>query len=143
MSARGGDLTFEKLVSACRNIGFDLTCPACAAIFYTGVGLPGDEHSPGCPTTEKVESSLGSTRGETMIEPKWLEIERDTWAMCVPGGVVMRYDDADGVAMVHVPATTVQDVGGRPYLVSTMADLMRMSVEMGAAAGEALEKKLR
>jgi hypothetical protein len=29
-------LTEEQLVAACKNIGFDLTCGACACLFYTG-----------------------------------------------------------------------------------------------------------
>lgn len=41
-------LSHEDLVAACRNIGFDLTCAACAAIFYAGFGLPHDEHDAGC-----------------------------------------------------------------------------------------------
>lgn len=38
----GGDLTQGQLVAACANVGVDLTCGACAAIFYTGAapGLP-------------------------------------------------------------------------------------------------------
>lgn len=50
--SNGGDLTHEELVAACKNIGYDLTCGACAAIFYTGVGLPGDVHT--CKTEVKV-----------------------------------------------------------------------------------------
>lgn len=34
----GGDLTFEQIEQACKNIGYDLTCGACAAVFYTGFG---------------------------------------------------------------------------------------------------------
>lgn len=48
----GGDLTEKEIQTACRNIGYDITCGACAAIFYTGVGLPLDRHDPHCKTKE-------------------------------------------------------------------------------------------
>ena len=32
-------LTEEELVVACKNVGVDLTCGACAGVFYTGSGL--------------------------------------------------------------------------------------------------------
>jgi hypothetical protein len=38
--------TYEELVVACENFGLDLTCPACAALFYTGASL--GEHT--CPS---------------------------------------------------------------------------------------------
>lgn len=38
-------LTFLELVQACRNIGFDLTCGACAAVFFCGFGFPDDVHT--------------------------------------------------------------------------------------------------
>lgn len=34
-----GGLTYEQLVIACSNIGYDLTCGACASLFYTGYGV--------------------------------------------------------------------------------------------------------
>lgn len=39
------DFTEEQLVAACANVGVDLTCGACAAIFYTGTAVSGDEHT--------------------------------------------------------------------------------------------------
>lgn len=33
------NLSYEELVVACRNIGYDLTCGACAEIFYTGATI--------------------------------------------------------------------------------------------------------
>lgn len=36
--ANGGDLTADELLMACRNIGHDITCGACASLFYTGYG---------------------------------------------------------------------------------------------------------
>lgn len=44
-SAKPGGLTHDELVMACRNIGYDLTCGACAAVFFTGFGLPHDTHT--------------------------------------------------------------------------------------------------
>lgn len=43
-----GSLTLEQAVAACKNIGYDLTCGACAALFLTGVVLPTDSHDFGC-----------------------------------------------------------------------------------------------
>ncbi len=42
-------LTDEDAVTACANIGYDLTCGACAERFYTG-GWWGSEHDEGCAT---------------------------------------------------------------------------------------------
>ncbi len=46
---RGGTLTFDQLVIACRNIGFDLTCAECASLFYTGTSSSAS-HAPACST---------------------------------------------------------------------------------------------
>src|SRR5579884_716045 len=45
-------LTYEQLIQACKNIGFDLTCGACAALFFTGesVGVVPYEHDKTCTT---------------------------------------------------------------------------------------------
>lgn len=40
--------SFDDLKQACRNIGFDLSCGECAAIFFTGSG--GYSHSDSCTT---------------------------------------------------------------------------------------------
>jgi len=39
-----GRLTWDELIVACRNIGYDLTCGACAGLFYTGMHL-GEAHT--------------------------------------------------------------------------------------------------
>lgn len=44
MQASGG-LSHAELLLACNNIGYDLSCGACASVFYTGMGLPGDTHT--------------------------------------------------------------------------------------------------
>lgn len=38
-NSSGGDLNAAEIAVACRNIGFDVTCPACAGLFYTGTGF--------------------------------------------------------------------------------------------------------
>jgi hypothetical protein len=48
---RGGDLTHDEIVVACRNIGHDLKCGACAEVFYTG--FTGDPHDLGCESTNR------------------------------------------------------------------------------------------
>lgn len=37
-TAKAGGLNYDQLVAACKNIGYDLACGGCAAIFYTGTG---------------------------------------------------------------------------------------------------------
>ena len=39
-----GALTQEQLIAACNNIGYDLTCGACAMRFFTGYTLPTARH---------------------------------------------------------------------------------------------------
>lgn len=39
MTRHGLGLSHSEITQACRNIGFDLTCGACAGVFYTGSGL--------------------------------------------------------------------------------------------------------
>jgi hypothetical protein len=39
-------LSHERLVSSCANIGFNLSCPGCAELFFTGVQL--GSHDPTC-----------------------------------------------------------------------------------------------
>lgn len=55
-----GCLTPEKAAQACRNIGFDLTCGACATVFYTGHGGV-YAHEPTCSTTSS--DAVGYARG--------------------------------------------------------------------------------
>ena len=42
-------LSYEELVRACKNIGFDLSCGRCAGIFFTGVAS--EAHDERCFTT--------------------------------------------------------------------------------------------
>ena len=45
VTTNAGSLTFDELVTACKNIGYDLTCGACASVFFCGFAMPGDEHT--------------------------------------------------------------------------------------------------
>lgn len=38
-------LTHAEILVACSNVGIDLTCGACAAVFYTNVGMPQNAHT--------------------------------------------------------------------------------------------------
>ena len=59
-------LTDEQLVVACRNIGYDLTCGACAAVFYTGTGMITDEHT--CSGTHRSDPQRFITPGGAVCE---------------------------------------------------------------------------
>lgn len=45
------ELTYEEMLVACKNIGFDLTCGDCACLFYTG-SRSGYEHDETCKTEQ-------------------------------------------------------------------------------------------
>ncbi len=49
-----GSLSYDKLVVACRNIGYDLTCGKCAGVFFTGASMVGEEHDVSCSTKHPV-----------------------------------------------------------------------------------------
>jgi hypothetical protein len=44
-------MTMKDIEIACRNIGYDLSCGACAEIFFTG-GSWGSAHDPTCSTKQ-------------------------------------------------------------------------------------------
>ena len=48
----GGGLTFDELVVALRNIGYDLMCGHCAGVFYTGSAL--EPHDATCTTRKGI-----------------------------------------------------------------------------------------
>lgn len=37
-------LSHDEIIVACRNVGLNLECGGCAAVFYTGYGAPHDEN---------------------------------------------------------------------------------------------------
>ncbi len=47
-------LTDEDAIVACRKIGYDLSCGACAERFFTG-GWWGSEHDEGCETIPELK----------------------------------------------------------------------------------------
>jgi hypothetical protein len=49
------DVDAEQLHQACANIGYDITCGACAELFFTGVCM--HPHDPSCTTTPKSNGS--------------------------------------------------------------------------------------
>jgi len=62
---KSGDLNYDELVQACRNVGFDLRCSLCAQLFYTGHGAGvGQSHDEGC------FSSRSRTGGGTVLEAR-------------------------------------------------------------------------
>lgn len=60
VAGNGGlSLTLPQLTDACKNIGYDLTCPTCAAIFFTGFAMPGDSHTCACSKKEAMLVTVG------------------------------------------------------------------------------------
>ena len=53
---------FDQLVVACKNIGYDLTCGQCAAVFYTGWG--NYPHSENCSTVALQNDQITALRAE-------------------------------------------------------------------------------
>jgi hypothetical protein len=64
-------LTDDEVVIACENIGYDLTCGACAERFFTG-GSWGSEHDEGCATLPalKIRNEVTITLVNKPIGPK-------------------------------------------------------------------------
>lgn len=66
---RGGmGLAYAEMKQACRNVGVDLDCGACAAVFYTGLAMVGDEHT--CkPPMQAAQPSAMLTAGRNVVCP--------------------------------------------------------------------------
>lgn len=94
-------LTHEQAVQACANVGVDLTCGACAVVFYTGVRSPHDVHT--CAESD-VEKRVQAARldGARVMREAILRVER--WS----AGGVQAILDLDPATVVGV-ATTVPD----------------------------------
>jgi hypothetical protein len=60
-------LSDEDAIIACGNIGYDLTCGACAERFFTG-GSWGTEHDEGCKTIPELK--VRNTVTITSVPPK-------------------------------------------------------------------------
>jgi hypothetical protein len=41
-------IALDVVIAGCKNLGYDLTCGACAEVFFTGGCM--SEHDPGCST---------------------------------------------------------------------------------------------
>jgi hypothetical protein len=54
-------MTDSELIVACKNIGFDLTCGACAELFYTGTQM--SAHDKNCATAQQPQLVNGHTKG--------------------------------------------------------------------------------
>lgn len=55
-------LTHDELIAACKNIGFDLSCGACACVFFTGHGGV-YEHEAGCFTAKATKPATVDVGG--------------------------------------------------------------------------------
>lgn len=64
-------LTHAELIVACKNIGFDLTCDACATLFYTGAseGTPGMPYEHTCHAYKSVTSGRTSSAHPNPASP--------------------------------------------------------------------------
>lgn len=71
-----GSLTHDQIEVACRNIGYDLTCGACAELFYTGEQL--HAHDTWCKTVTKDKDVCAAVR---RLVHRSLNVTRpDLWA---------------------------------------------------------------
>jgi hypothetical protein len=61
VSGNAGGLTFDELVVACKNIGYDLSCGQCASVFYTGAGTYPHECEEGKKTIAGISERLTMT----------------------------------------------------------------------------------
>jgi hypothetical protein len=51
-------LTHTEIEVACRNVGIDLSCGACATLFYTGTDAEDLSHSTNCPRQEQLHKNV-------------------------------------------------------------------------------------
>ena len=86
---KAGDLTAEQLMVACRNVGFDLRCGSCAALFYTGCNAY--QHDDNC-HTEIPWSSMSATAilaalaTVPQVASPWIKVhDFDIWTRCSRG----------------------------------------------------------
>ena len=61
-------LTHDELIAACKNVGFDLSCGACACAFFTGHGGV-YEHDAGCFTPKAVDRSAAKPHTCVVLGP--------------------------------------------------------------------------
>ncbi len=100
-------LTHEELVVACRNIGFDLTCGACAGQFYTGSQL--GAHT--CPSGGRTETQ----RADGAEAALSLQTERVIRAEGERDAALAVVAQARNVSPRHCGATQVLDEKVKAY----------------------------
>ncbi len=104
----GGELTYEEMTQACKNVGVDLTCAACAAVFYTGYGA--GEHTCAGTLKEQIErarKSVGQAsalfcelrkqcadRGHETAEPSCYPLRQSALSWDRPGKLEVASDGA-------------------------------------------------
>ena len=105
----GGDLTYDELVLAARNVGVDLGCGRCACVFYTGSAYPGPPaHDPGCATAAR-EAEDRAARGRKVWDfenavraARWAyELYREVSGRCAPANEMVALAHAEYVEAVR------------------------------------------
>ncbi len=71
-------LTDEQLAAALKNIGYDVTCGACAEVFFTGMTI--HEHDDTC-TTPRVGGPVTMTVAASVVATPMLDADRWGWAL--------------------------------------------------------------
>jgi hypothetical protein len=81
IALQGGGLTSEEVFSACRNIGVDLGCGGCAAVFYTGVGdASHEEHCvPAREDQEPIHGYFELSYSSYLVLPRSILQSAPTW----------------------------------------------------------------
>jgi hypothetical protein len=98
-------LTSDQLRVACLNVGVDLNCGACAALFYTGFG--GYEHDASCPRREAPSLSPPASRLSPSISHP--PLETDSSDMDLVRELVDAASEADDVVDVESRANPQWD----------------------------------
>ena len=144
-----GALTAEQLAVACKNIGFDVTCGACAMLFYTGYTGPTSRHDmmppahdPGCASSLEPSPEVLDT-----IRAWAKRYERERPAKQNEKGRDVVLFDACIRLGLHVPSVAPSSPGVF-VLVGTTPDVPTITKEnarelCGPLLGDALAEELR
>ncbi len=126
LQGRGG-LSDDQLVVACKNIGYDLTCGACAAVFYTGTGIATDQHT--CSGERRGEPQrIVTQKGvvcdvDDAVQAKPLDLSGPRCDCCgTEGETVVACSSMGAVSFAY--CRTCAEAGVEPYgmCVSLLAD---------------------
>lgn len=139
-AAPSGNLTADQLMVACRNVGFDLRCGACASLFYTGYG--DYQHDDNCHTTIPWSSMsataiLKALATAPQVASPWVKVrDYDIWGRCSRGA------GHDWMSIVTVQAYTEN---GRFWRVGfgAMDPSFRHGIESELLAMEIADDELR